>query len=149
MTRLRRIEIQRVVAAPPERVFSVLADHVGYVALMPGIRSVRMEALGAPDPRGVGAVRAVRVLTPWGPTVREQIIDFACDERLGYRITSGLPVREHTGIARLTPLTAGTRLDYCIQTRPLAPGVFTLLRLGARRLVAGIADAAEKQAIRN
>ena len=126
---MQRFELITQVAAPPERVFEVLTDHEGMVRWSDA-REVVLRHPGDPPPNGVGAVRVVRA---GGIAVEEEIVAFDPPKRMEYRVTAGMPIRDHHGEVRLDPDGEGTRLCWRVRFRPLVPGTGWLLRrlLGA------------------
>ncbi|HSP37816.1 MAG TPA: SRPBCC family protein [Frankiaceae bacterium] len=122
------------VPVSPSVVWGVVSDHVGMARWTP-LRRAEMEAGGAPDPNGVGAVRALHLV---GPPIREQITAFEPDRRLAYRALSGLPARDYTGEVTLEPAGSGTRIRWTIAFTPIVPGaqfpVSAAIRSAARAL---------------
>jgi uncharacterized protein YndB with AHSA1/START domain len=140
------LDFSRTVAAPPETVFEVLADHRGMVAFT-RFRRIELEREGEPPPNGLGAIRVLHLI---GPPVREEIIEFEPPRRLAYRAISGLPVREHVGTVELSPAGEGTRMSYVLESTPALPGVgfvlVAILRRVVEEIAAGIAEQAEERA---
>jgi uncharacterized protein YndB with AHSA1/START domain len=136
------------IKAPIDVVFDVLTDHRGYAKFIPGLR-VGIEQEGDPVPNGVGAIRVMRSV---GPPIREQVTEYLKPTRFAYRLLSGAPVRNHTGIVELADDGGGaTNMVYRVETTPtvpgiLGPGVVAFMRLGVGRLAGGVAKAAEKRA---
>lgn len=140
---------QRTIAAPPEVVFDVLTDHVGYTAITP-LRSVKLECEGHGHRDGVGAIRVVRPLGRWGPAAREEVVTYERPERFAYRIVSGLPVRDHEGAVRLAATARGTQLRYRWEATPSAllpgPVLSAGVRVAIGWLIRSVADEAERRA---
>jgi uncharacterized protein YndB with AHSA1/START domain len=105
-------------SVPPSVVWDVLTDHAGMSRWTP-LRRVEMEAGGTPEANGVGAVRALHLV---GPPLREQVTAFEKPRRMGYRLLSGLPVRDYTGEVLLEPTGDGTRIRWTISFSPIIPG---------------------------
>jgi uncharacterized protein YndB with AHSA1/START domain len=102
----RSIQVERHLAAPPEAVFEVLADHAHYDRF-DGIRRSELARAGSPEPNGVGAVRWVWI----GPLrFAEEITAFEPPARIDYLITGvkGLPFSHEGGSIRLEPDGTGT-----------------------------------------
>ena len=57
---MRTIHITRTIAAPPEEVFDLLADHAHYDRFRP-IHGSDLLRAGDPAPNGIGALRRIRV----------------------------------------------------------------------------------------
>lgn len=136
----------REIAAPPETVFEVLTDHVGYAEITP-VRRVEMEREGEPVPNGVGAIRVLHAV---GPPLREEVIAYEAPTRFSYKLLSGLPVRDHVGTVELTPNGAGTKVVYAVRTHPTLPvaGVLVVaaVKQGIKQLLGGVAKKSERLA---
>lgn len=136
----------RQVAAPPETVFDVLTDHRRYTEITP-LRKATLEREGDPAPNGVGSIR---VLSAFGPPMREETIAYEPSSRFSYKLLSGLPVRDHVGTVELTPLDGGTRMVYAVRTTPTLPvagfAVVGILKQGVKQLVNGVASESERRA---
>jgi len=134
------------VAAPPNVVFDVLADHRGYAAITP-LRRAELEREGEPAPNGVGAIRALHVV---GPPVREEVLAYQSPRRLSYRLLSGAPLRDHVGTVELTPEGEGTGLTWAVRTEPTVPlvgsAVVGVAKLAIKQLLNGIVAEAERRA---
>lgn len=131
------------IAAPPEVVFDVLADHRGY-AHITQLRAAKLEREGDPAPNGVGAIRALYTL---GPPIREQVTEYERPSRLVYKMLSGAPVRDHVGTVELSPEAAGTRMVWHVQTFPRVPAPFSPPLVAVVRLVIGqLATGIQKRA---
>src|SRR6185436_4442655 len=96
--------------APPERVFALLTDHVGFGRALG--EDIRLERQGVPPPNGLGAVRAIHAR---GLTIREEVIGWEVPRAMDYRVVSGAPLQNHRGEIRIVPDGTGARLDYRIR----------------------------------
>lgn len=136
----------REVAAPPETVFDVFADHRGYTEFTP-LRKVELEREGTPAPNGVGAVRK---LIAAGPPIREEVTVFERPTRFAYKMLSGAPVRDHVGTIELEPRGTGTYVRYSLDSTPTLPlagrVVMGVLRVVINRMLVGGAKEAERRA---
>jgi uncharacterized protein YndB with AHSA1/START domain len=103
------VEMEQRFAAPPERVFALLTDHVAFGRFVGA--NISVEKPGNPPPNGLGAVRMVRAR---GTAVREEVIRWEPPQAMDYRVIGGAPLRNHLGQLRLTPDGAGTKLHYRI-----------------------------------
>jgi uncharacterized protein YndB with AHSA1/START domain len=129
---------QATVAAPIDKVWAILTDHVGMASWVPGLH-VSLGKPGTPEPNGVGAVRRIKTPGP-GPDIVEEVVTFEAPHVFGYRALSGTPFPGYTGEVRLTPVGTGTRIDYTVASTasfplvkaPLAVVGQVLLRLLAR-----------------
>ena len=133
-------------AAPPEKVFEVLADHRGY-ANISRIRRVELEREGDPPPNGVGAIRKLHAV---GPPLREEILEFVPNERLRYTLLSGAPLKDHYGTVTLTPNGQNSthiayRLDTTPTIRPLSGLTVRIARMSIKQLLDGIVREAERR----
>jgi uncharacterized protein YndB with AHSA1/START domain len=102
----RSIRVERRLAAPPEAVFEILADHARYERF-DGIRRSELHRAGDPNRNGVGAVRWVWL----GPLrFQEEVTAYEPPSRLDYLITDvkKLPFRHEGGSIRIEPDGAGT-----------------------------------------
>lgn len=126
---MQRIEVEKRTSAPPDEVWTFLADHEGMKRWMP-VREVVRRRPGAPDPNGVGAVRTIRGM---GLVIEEEVVAFEPGKRLGYRLTAGAPIRDHAGEVTLTPDGAGTRVRWTVGFRPVIPGTGGLLAFALKR----------------
>lgn len=121
---MQEIEIEREVAAAPERVFEALTDHEGLVHWS-DVREVVLRHPGDPHPNGVGAIRVIRAR---GVAVEEEILVYDPPKRMEWRVTAGLPLRDHHGVVVLEPGGEGTRLRWSVRFRARIPGTGALLR---------------------
>jgi uncharacterized protein YndB with AHSA1/START domain len=101
-----------VVPRPVEHVWRVLADHEGMTSWGPGLK-VTLDAEGAPDRNGLGAVRRISAPGPM-PAIVEEIVAFEPDSVLGYRARSGVPFKNYGGEVVLSAVGGGTRVEYSI-----------------------------------
>lgn len=130
-------EVSATSAAPPERVFALLADGAGW-SRWAGPMVVRSwwAREGEPAPGGVGAVRALG-LGRIGS--REEIVAYDPPRHLAYVLLSGLPVRSYRAEVRLEPAGAGTRIVWRGAFAPRLPGTAGLLRRFLAATVGGFA----------
>jgi uncharacterized protein YndB with AHSA1/START domain len=102
-----RAESQVTVDASPSVVWALLADIRGWPDWSPNDR-VELVREGDPPPDGTGAER---LLFTGRVTVREEITVFEPGTRLGYRLLSGMPLRDYTAEITLTPRDEGRATD--------------------------------------
>jgi hypothetical protein len=107
---MTEIFMQQRFDAPPDRVFGLLTDHVGFGRALG--EDIRLERQGVPAPNGLGAVRAIHAR---GLTIREEVVGWEADRAMDYRVVSGAPFQSHLGEIRLVPEGGGTRVDYRIR----------------------------------
>jgi uncharacterized protein YndB with AHSA1/START domain len=100
---METVVITRVINAPIERVFDVVADHANY-AEFPGVTGSRLVREGHLQRNGVGAVREIESAGGW---FQEEITAFEPPHRFEYRIVAARPELEHRGGSMLLARTAG------------------------------------------
>lgn len=90
----------RVIDAPIERIWSLVADASGY-RNWTAMTTTKLEREGEPAPDGVGAIRNFGT----GSVVsREEVTHFDPPTHLGYRLLSGLPIEDYHADVRLLEL---------------------------------------------
>lgn len=130
-------EVSALSAAPPEKVFAVLADGAGWSRWAgPVVVRSWWEREGEPAPGGVGAIRALGL-----PRVgsREEIVAYDPPHHLGYVILSGLPVKSYRADVRLIPVGGGTRIEWSGTFVPTLSWTGPLLRRFLLQTVGGFA----------
>jgi hypothetical protein len=138
--------LSRPIAAPPNTVFDVVTDHRSYSDYTP-LRKAVLEREGAPEPDGLGAIRALHLV---GPPMREEVVGFERPNRFVYRLLSGLPVRDHVGTVTISGNGTGSLMRYEIETTPTVPlagaAVVAAMKVAIGRLMGGVAAEAERRA---
>ncbi len=130
-------EVQARSAAPPEKVFALLADGAGWSRWAgPVVVRSWWEREGDPAPGGVGAIRRLGLRSVGS---REEIVGYDPPRHLAYTLLSGLPVRDYRADVRLEPEGSGTRIVWTGTFRPKVPGTAGALRLFLRATVGGFA----------
>ena len=130
-------QVQRESAAPPERVFALLAAGDRWQEWAgPFVPRSRWQVPGDPV-GGVGAVRRLGV----GPLVSlERITASAPPRQLSYVVDSPAPYRGYASTVTLTPLpTGGTAISWRSTFEPIVPGSGPVLRWLLRGVVASFA----------
>jgi uncharacterized protein YndB with AHSA1/START domain len=108
---MRRVEVERVIEAPPEVVFERYTDHAGWSAWA-GAGKVSLAREGAPEKNGVGCVRAFE--SAMG--LQEEVIEFEPPKHMAYRVArGGFPIKDHRGEVRFEPHPRGTRVVWTVQ----------------------------------
>jgi uncharacterized protein YndB with AHSA1/START domain len=105
-----RLAFSRVVPAPPERVFDVLADHEGWTRWFVDFKKASVTSAAR---EGLGTRRRVWV----GPMVLdEQFIAWESGRRFSFTmLASNLPILSAmVEDWRLAPVESGTRVDYTV-----------------------------------
>ncbi|GAA4018225.1 SRPBCC family protein [Allokutzneria multivorans] len=137
------IEVERFAAAEPSVVYALLRDGSGWPTWSP-LGSFELERPGETEREGVGAIRVFRT---WPVRSRERIVELEQDRRLAYVLESGLPIQDYRAQVDLEPRDGGTVIRWRSvfgARRPLLGRlVHTMLDRFIRRLVAGLAAAAE------
>jgi uncharacterized protein YndB with AHSA1/START domain len=124
-------------SAPPEQVFSALADSTRWKEWAPMVRQSTWEREGTPAPGGVGAVRKVG-----SPPVfsREEIVEYEPPRRMVYVVRSGFPIREYRAEVVLSDGPAGgTDIIWRGSFFPPCPGTGPAFLALMRRIVGGLA----------
>lgn len=145
MSQVIDFKLTRTTSATPEAVFDALTDHASYAAMTP-LRSSELIRPGEPAPNGVGAQRKLGLV---GPPLVEEVTEYVRPSRFAYRLVSGLPVRNHTGVVEITGLPEGSRVDYHVQSTPSLPGLGLVMgpivKQAIKGLLDGVIKAAEKR----
>jgi uncharacterized protein YndB with AHSA1/START domain len=141
------INLQRSIAAPPERVFAWLADPSSLATI-----ALVRHASWAPDspPPASGAVRAV---TGWGMWFHEKITAYDPPNNYSYLIIGSFPAFDHDGgTLTFTQSREGTHVDWTTTyTHPARAGgkameavSFRLLSWSFGKILDNCADALER-----
>jgi uncharacterized protein YndB with AHSA1/START domain len=131
-------------AAPPARVFELLADATTWPRWAGTfIATATWEKQGDPPPGGVGAIRKVG---RWPMFGREQMEVVDAPTHLGYTLLSGQPVRNYRADIYLAPDGDGTRITWGGKFEPLIPGTGALVTAWFRRLIGSFATRVAKYA---
>ena len=142
MARIARVHFNRQIAAPPEIVWEVLADHRRMPEWAPP-RKAELEREGEPAPNGVGAIRVLHAV---GPPIREEVTAFEPPREFGYTMLSGAPVRDYHAKVLLSPSGSGTEVDWSVRLTPRLPLVHLVVKQVIGGLIKGLAKEAEKRA---
>ena len=124
-------------AAPPARVFAILADATSWPQWAgPVIGHASWEREGIPAPGGVGAIRKLGRAPVFA---REEIVAYEPPTHHAYTIVAGNPVRNYRADVHLVPDGDGTRITWRATFDPVVPGTGALLNAFYRRLIGGTA----------
>jgi uncharacterized protein YndB with AHSA1/START domain len=125
-----KFQVERTIAASPERVFDWLADPANLTAA-PVILKVRwVKSSSWP---GEGAVREAIGLGGW---FREEITAYDRPRAYSYRVVRSIPPFDHEGgTLTFTPSTEGTRVDWLTSYTHPAHAGGKLLEVISRRLL--------------
>ena len=134
---MKTITVRRVIKAPAERVFEILADHANYKDF-PGIKDSKLVREGKAEKNGVGAVREIDAGKAW---FQEEITAFERPRRLDYLIVKSRPPLEHQGgSVRLEPQADGCAVTWTTTVGVKIPLIGGLLdRLLVPQLERGLA----------
>ena len=125
------LDAQAVSAAPPDRVWALLAD----VRTWPAWAD--FDEAEVESGSGLGEVRVFRR----GRTrTRERVTVFEPPRVLGYDLLSGLPIRDYHADVTLTPQDGGTHIRWHSTFRAKVPGTGWLVRSTLQRFVADTAE---------
>jgi len=139
-----QFETERVSAAPPARVFALLAAGDRWQEWAgPFVPRSRWQVPGDPV-GGVGAVRRLGI----GPLASlERITEHEPPHRLSYVVDSRAPYRDYRSVVTLEALdNGGTRIVWQSSFEPIVPGTGRLLRLLLKAIVASFARNLAKKA---
>jgi uncharacterized protein YndB with AHSA1/START domain len=115
---MRTVHVTRIIPAPPDSVFDLLADHANYDRFRP-IDGSDLLREGDPPPNGVGALRRIKVRPL---RFDEEITAYERPTRLDYLIVRlNVPFEHHGASIRLSRDGAATQVDwrssYTVPTR--------------------------------
>ena len=133
-------------AAPPEKVFDLLADSAGW-SKWAGPMVVRSwwEREGTPAPGGVGAIRRLGL---GKASSREEIIEYDAPRHLAYTWLTKFPVRDYRADVRLEQDGAGTHIVWTGTFAPAFPGGGAVMARLLSTTVGGFAKRLARQAER-
>jgi len=124
-------------AAPPERVFALLADATSWTRWGgSAIGHASWEQEGDPAPAGIGAIRKVG---RWPQFGYEQIVAYEPPTHHAYTMVKGNPVRNYRADVYLVPDGSGTRITWGATFDPVVPGTGGALNAFFRWFIGGLA----------
>ena len=119
------VQAHETTAAPPERVFALLADTESWPKWSGHDRAELLHP-GTPNRQGVGARRAFHV---GRRTSVEDVVMFEPPHHLAYVLVSGLPVKGYRADVTVAALDGGgAAIDWRSTFRPTWPGSGFLIR---------------------
>jgi hypothetical protein len=137
---MQEVHVARVIPAPAEEIFDLLADHANYERFRP-IHESELLREGDPPPNGVGALRRIKVR----PLVfEEEVTAYDRPSRLDYLIVKlNVPFEHHGGSITLSRDGDATRVDwrssFTVPIRVAGPAIevpwLMTLRRGFRRVL--------------
>ena len=105
-------------ALPVERTYAWLAEHENLNHVFKPIKVTRLR--DGDTRNGVGSARTMGL----GPLkFVETVTEAVPNERIGYRITEGSPLKDHRGLMVFTPKGTGSHLHYTIDFAGKFPGI--------------------------
>jgi uncharacterized protein YndB with AHSA1/START domain len=122
--------------APPAAVFALLADGSTWPRWSP-IDAFELEAPGAGDPEGVGAIR---VFTTGRHVSRERVVTVQPDEVFSYELLSGMAIRDYRAVVTLSPLGDGTSIHWRSTFRAKLPLSGRLYQRELGRFIGQVVD---------
>ena len=126
---MEHVEVVRRIPATPEAIWQVLANHEGWVEWT-DVTWVKLVRPGAPQPNGLGAVRAAG---SFGLSAHEEIVAFEPAKRFGYRVVrGGFPTKNYSAEIELEPDGTGTRAVWRGRLESRIPGLGWLVRKQVR-----------------
>ena len=127
---MKTITVTRVIPAPIEKVFDVLADHANYKSF-PGVKDSKLLKEGKPDRNGLGAVRWIDA---GAIQFEETITAYDRPRRFDYLITKcSAPLEHQGGSLRFESIGGGTLVTWSSVMRvkvPVIGGLLTKLAVG-------------------
>jgi uncharacterized protein YndB with AHSA1/START domain len=140
---MHRVEVERIIAAPPETVFARYTDHAGW-SDWAGAGKVTLARQGSPDRNGVGCVRAFE--SAMG--LQEEVIEFEPPTHMAYRVVrGGFPIKSHRGDVRFEPHPDGTRIVWTVEFGSRIPFSEGVIARFLRRLFGVMLDRFERRAL--
>jgi hypothetical protein len=145
MTGKHSISARAVSAAPPARVWELLADPETW-GEWSDFKSGSIEAPGSPEPNGVGAIRRFERV---GGVTRERVVAFESPRHFAYELIEGVPIRDYRADVTLDPTPEGgteIRWESTFDGKPPVPGGLVRIGLGwfVGRVARDLARAAER-----
>ncbi|GAB3005284.1 hypothetical protein GCM10027184_73310 [Saccharothrix stipae] len=122
---VQRVDVTVRSAAPPERVYRLVADSSTWPRWSPVLRHERERA---GDASGVGEVRVFHNKGRKART-REEVVELTPNRRVGYVLLSGLAIRDYQAFIDLEPDGDGTAIHWYSSFEPKARGTGWLYRL--------------------
>lgn len=115
---VQHIEVYARSPAPPAAVWRWLADASSWSAWSM-LSTSDLECEGLPAPDGVGAIRR---FGRGARVSREEVVAFEPSVHLGYRLLSGMPVRDYRADVHLSADGEGTLIAWRSRFEPQLPG---------------------------
>jgi uncharacterized protein YndB with AHSA1/START domain len=140
-----RIEVERILDAPPETVFARYTDHAAWTDWA-GVGRVTLAREGTPAPNGVGAVRAFESALG----LQERVVSFDPPRHMTYKVVrGGFPLKDHLGEVAFEPHPRGTRLVWSASFGSRVPFTEGLLARFVERMFGKLLGRFEKHGMRD
>jgi uncharacterized protein YndB with AHSA1/START domain len=131
-------------AAPPEKVFALLADAPGWKQWAGFVlHTAEWEREGTPAPGGIGAIRK---MGRWPQYGHEEIVAYEPPHHHAYTMLRGNPVKNYRADVYLKEDNGGTIITWGASFDPKIPGTGKLVELTYKRLIGGFAKKLAKYA---
>jgi hypothetical protein len=135
-------------AAPREAVWRVVADAGGW-SRWGAWRAAEIEREGTPPPAGLGAIKVLTSETRRPVVSREEVTVFEPPSRFGYKLLSGLPLRDYNATIALTEAAGGgTEIAWRSQFDPKIPLTGAFFRRALQRFIQDTAERLAREAER-
>ena len=141
------IDVHARSSASRESVWRVIADTRSWARWGPW-EEAALEREGKPRPDGVGALRrfrSVRRLAGRPVVTREEVTLFEPPSVLGYKLLSGLPLRDYEARITLFDDSEQTAIHWRCEFNPKLPGTGGLLRRELGKVIADVAERAARE----
>jgi hypothetical protein len=142
MVRPQEVSTRTWSAASPDVVYALLRDGSSWPTWSV-IGSFALEHEGREGGESLGAIRVFR--TGLVKSV-EEIVALEPNRRFGYRLVSGLPVRDYRSFVDLEPGDGGTTIHWHSSFTAKIPGTSWFWRRFIRRVVTGCAEGLARHA---
>jgi uncharacterized protein YndB with AHSA1/START domain len=134
---VQEIDVKSRSAAPPERVWALLADARSWPRWAP------FDEAAVEEGEGLGELRRFQT---GRRTTRERVIGFDPPRRFQYELVSGIPIRDYRAEVTLTPDGEGTAIRWHSHFRAKIPGTGGLARRQLERFIERTAQGLAREA---
>ncbi len=131
--------VDTIIRAPREQVYKLFVERDALSGRLPV--DITLVKPGEPVPSGVGAVY---LIGKFGRGIKEQTTEVVPNERMEYKVVSGLPVRNHVGTITFTDAPEGTLVSYRMVSEPSLPAPAFAVQAVLRTLINQFLGAAKK-----
>ena len=119
----KQVSVSRVIPAPPERIFDVLADPAQHSAI-DGSGSVQGTRPGGPDRLALGSRFGMRMRIGMPYVISNKVVEFEENRRIAWRHFG-----RHVWRYELEPVDGGTRVTETFDWAPAPPPGVAFIRL--------------------